>query len=167
MYEEVPPKENEDTVISHVINAKCLRAFMKFEIVGIQGKVGGQEYYVFKEVWKQGGLYIINCEIHDNIAVEPFNHAFLYNADYTGPDKICHGSIVDNQKHTHLLGIEKSDVSTVAKARYICNGLFHGVARFTHCYKVTKKRGEASSCLEQPPSKKRKHNNKKKNKKIP
>ena len=90
------------------------------------------------------------------------NHAFLYNADYTGPDHICHGSIVDNQKHTHLFGIEKSDVSTRAKIRNICNNLFLGITRFTHCYKVIKKQGQASSYLQQSTSKKRNRNNKKK-----
>ena len=73
------------------------------------------------------------------------NHAFLYNAYYTGPDNICHGSIVDNQKHTHLFGIEKSDVSTKPKIRNICNNSFCGETRFSHCYKVTKKHGEAST----------------------
>ena len=124
LYEEVPPKENEDTVISHVIKAKCLAAFMKFTVVDIQGKFGGPEYFIFKEVWKQGGLYIINCKFIGYYTEVTENHAFLYNADYTGPDNICHGSIVDNQKHTHLFGIEKSDVSSVAKAKNICNGLF-------------------------------------------
>ena len=90
------------------------------------------------------------------------NHAFVYNADYTGPDNICYGSIVDNQKNTQLFGIEKIDVSTVAKIRHICNDLFSGITRFTHCYKVTKKQGEASAFLEQSNSKKRKHKNKKK-----
>ena len=93
------------------------------------------------------------------------NHAFLYNADYTGPDNICHGSIVDNQKNTHLFGIEKIDVSTKPKIRNICNNLFCGETRFSHCYKVTKKHGEASAFIEQSNSKKRKHNNKKTRKK--
>ena len=86
------------------------------------------------------------------------NHAFVYNADYTGPDGICYGSIVDNQENTHLFGIEKIDVSTKAKVRQICNTLFSGITRFTHCYKVTKKQGEASAFLKQSPSKKRKQN---------
>ena len=93
------------------------------------------------------------------------NHAFLYNADYTGPDNICYGSIVDNQKNTHLFGIEKIDVSTKPKIRQICNNLFCGETRFSHCYKVTKKQGETSTFLEQSTSKKRKHNNMKKERK--
>ena len=138
---------------------------MQFKLVDIQGKLGGPEYYIFKELWNQGGLYIINCKFTGYYTKVTENHAFLYNADYTGPDNICHGSIVDNQKHTYLFGIEKSDASTRAKARNICNNLFFGVARFTHCFKVIKKHGEASSFLEQSPSKKRKHNNIKKRKK--
>ena len=98
-------------------------------------------------IWKQGGLYIINCGFTGYITDVTENHAFLYNADYTGPDNICHGSIVDNQKHTHLFGIEKSDVSTKAKVRKNFNNLFSGITRFTHCFKVTKKQGEASAFL--------------------
>ena len=93
------------------------------------------------------------------------NHASVYNADYTGPDSVCYGSIVDNQKNTHLFGIEKIDVSSVAKTRQICDNLFCGETRFTHCYKVTKKQGEASAFLKQSPSKKRKHNKMKKKRK--
>ena len=81
------------------------------------------------------------------------NHAFVYNAEYTGPDDICNGSIVDNQEHTHLFGIEKSDVSSKAKARQICNNLFSGETRFTHCFKVTNKQQEESDFLKQSPSK--------------
>ena len=83
----------------------------------IQRKVGGPEYFICKEVWKQGGLYIINCKFTGIYTQVEENHAFVYNADYTGPDGVCYGSIVDNQKNTHLFGIEKIDVSTVAKVR--------------------------------------------------
>ena len=132
LYEEVPPKENEDTVISHVIKAKCLTSFMKLTVVDIQRKVGGPEYFIFKELWNIGGLYIINCRFTGNYTQVTENHAFLYNADYTGPDNICYGSIVDNQENTHLFGIEKSNVSSIAKKRQICNNLFLGITRFTH-----------------------------------
>ena len=80
----------------------------------------------------------------------------------SSPDGICYGSIVDNQENTHLFGIEKSDVSSVAKTRQICNNLFLGATRFTHCFKVTKQQGEASAFLKQSSSKKRKENQKKK-----
>ena len=59
LYEDVPPKEKEDTEIIHVLRAKCLTAFLKFEVINIQGKLGGPEYYVFTELWKKGGQYII------------------------------------------------------------------------------------------------------------
>ena len=88
LYEEVPPKENEDTVISHVIKAKCLTAFMNFKLVDIQRKVGGPEYFIFKELWKIGGLYIINCRFTGNYTQVTENHAFLYNADDTRSDNI-------------------------------------------------------------------------------
>ena len=79
------------------------------------------------------------------------NHAFVYNAHYTGPDGICYGSIVDNQEHTHLFRIEKSDVSSVSKARQICSGLFFGETRFTHYFIATKQHGEVvSSIIESP-----------------
>ena len=75
----------------------------------------------------------------------------MYNADYTGPDNICHGSIVDNQENTHLFGIENNDLSSKAKVRQICNNLFLGATRFTHCLKVTKQQREASAFLKQSP----------------
>ena len=138
---------------------------MKFEVINIQGKLGGPEYYVFTELWKKGGQYIINCKFTGSYTQVEENHAFVYNADYTGPDGICYGSIVDNQENTHLFGIEKSDVSSVAKTRQICNNLFLGATRFTHCFKVTKQQGKTSAFLKQSPSKKRKHNNMKKKRK--
>ena len=106
----------------------------------------------------KGGQYIINCKFTGSYTQVEENHAFLYNADYTGPDGICYGSIVDNQENTHLFGIEKNDLSSKAKVRQICNNLFTGETRFTHCFKVTKKQGEVSSSLIESPSKKRKEN---------
>ena len=49
IYEEVPPKEKEDTEISHVLRAKCLTAFLKFDVVDIQRKVGCPEYFILKK----------------------------------------------------------------------------------------------------------------------
>ena len=108
LYEKVPPKEKEDTEITHVLRAKCLASFLKFKAINIQGKRGGPEYYVFIELWKRGGLYIINSRFTGSYTQVEENHVFVYNADYTGPDGICYGSIVDNQENTHLFGIEKS-----------------------------------------------------------
>ena len=132
LYEEVPPKEKEDTKITHVLRAKCLTAFLKFEVINIQGKRGGPEYYVFTELWKKGGQYIINCKFTGSYTQVEEKHAFVYNADYTGPDNICHGSIVDNQENTHLFGIERIDVSSIAKVRQICNNLFFQVKQDLH-----------------------------------
>ena len=116
---------------------------MKFKLVDIQRKVGGPEYYILKELWKHGRLYIINSTFTGIYTQLTENHAFVYSVDYTGPDSIRYGSIVDNQKNTHLFVIEKIDVLTVAKVRQICNNLFSGERVFTYCYKVTNKQGEA------------------------
>ena len=137
LYEEVPPKEKEDTEITHFLRAKRLTAFLKFEVLNIQRQVGGAEYFVFTELWKKGGQYIINCKFTGSYTQVEENHAFVYNTDYTGPDGKCYNSIIDNQKNTHLFGIEKNDLSTKAKVRQICNNLFSGETRFTHCFKVT------------------------------
>ena len=136
-------------------------SFLKFNVIDIQGKRGGPEYYIFKELWKKGGQYITNYKFTGSYTKVTENHAFVYNAKYTGTNGICYGSIVDNQENTHLFGIEKSDVSSVAKARQICNNLFLGATRFTHCFKVTKQQEEVSSSLIESPSKKRKENYKK------
>ena len=133
-----------------------LYSFLKFKVINIQRKFGGAEYYVFKHLWSKGGQYIINCKLTGSYTQLEENHTFVYNADYDGLDGICYGSIVDNQEHTHLFGIEKSDVSSVAKARQICNNLFCGETRFTHCFKVTTQQGKVSSSLIESPSKKRK-----------
>ena len=63
-------------------------------------------------------------------------------------------------------------MSSVAKGREICNGLFCDVTRFTYYFKVTKQQGEVSSSLIESPLKKRKENYtkkrmKKRMKKIP
>ena len=131
-------------------------SFLKFKVINIQRKFGGPKYYVFTELWKKGGHYIINCKFTGSHTQVTKNHALVYNANYTSPDGICYGSIVDIQENTQLFGIEKSDVSSVAKARQICNNLFLGATRFTHCFKVTKQQGEASTFLKQSPIKKRK-----------
>ena len=47
-------------------------------------------------------------------------------------------------------------MSSVSKARQICNNLFCGEIRFTHCFKVTKQQEEVPSSLIELPLKKRK-----------
>ena len=88
--------KTEDTEITHVLRAKCLPAFLKFKVINIQRKHGGAKYYVFKHLQSKGGQHIINCKFTGSYTQVEENHAFVYNTDYTGPESICYGSIVNN-----------------------------------------------------------------------
>ena len=59
---------------------------------------GGLEWYVFTEIWKNGGKYIIIAKNTNQHTGRVENYAFVYNADYVGSDDIFCGSIIDNQK---------------------------------------------------------------------
>ena len=97
---------------------------------------GGPEWYVFTEIWKHGGKYIIIAKNTNQNTGRVENHAFVYNADYAGSDGKFRGSIIDNQKHTQMYAIEADDLSTIRKCRMICYRLFGATTILTYCYRV-------------------------------
>ena len=97
---------------------------------------GGPEWYVFTEIWKHGGKYIIIAKNTNQNTGRVENHAFVHNADYVGSDGNFRGSIVNNQKHTQMYAIEADDLSTVRKCRMICYRLFGGTTILTYCDRV-------------------------------
>ena len=101
LYKEVPPQIAIDTDFHKVKKAVCIKNFLIFNKVPIDGSVrldgkpfkGGPEWYVFTEIWEHGGKYIIIAKNTNKNTGRVENHAFVYNVDYVGSDDNFHNDL--------------------------------------------------------------------------